>query len=392
MTKKNVVFFSNSFPNHLQPHRGVFVEQRITAASSRVNPIIVCPLPWVPDLSMLKRFKSKYIFAMIPREYDYKGFHVYSPKYPVIPKVPWISPWFMAWFSYPVLRKLKAIRPIDVINAQNAFPEGIAAVWLGKKLGIPVVISALGSDINDAAGSRLRLTMTRKSLQQARQVTAVSRMLKDKIIGMGVEPQRVHYIPNGVDRTLFKHMDRFTCRRHLGLDDRTGLLLFVGKFRTVKGVEYLLEALFLLEKQHKLDFNTVLIGSGPLEERYRRIVEDCGLKKRVRFAGNRKHEEICIWMSAADLFCLPSLREGMPNVILEALACGCPVVASSVGGIPDIIDSGSGILVPPADPEGLAQAIVRGFHTAWDTGLIRRSVRDLTWENAAAKYVEAFSR
>ncbi len=367
------------------------MEQRVAAVSRRVNPLIVCPLPWVPQIDLLKRFRSHYLFALIPREYDYHGFHVYSPKYPVVPKVPWMSPWSMALGAYPVFRKLKRGMHIDVINAQNAFPEGIAAVRLGKRLNLPVVISALGSDINEAGCSKLRLRMTVNALQQARQVTAVSRRLRQKIIDMGIEPERVHYIPNGVDPGLFHPRDRSSCRRQLGLDDRKKVLLFVGKFRPVKGIEYLLDALRLLKGENKLDFDTVLIGSGPLEQKYCRAIENYGLNGRVVFAGNRKHEEISTWMSAADLFCLPSLKEGMPNVVLEALACGCPVVASDVGGISDLIEGRNGILVPAADSSALAGAVERGFVSDWDAGLIRESIRNMTWENTAARYVEAFS-
>lgn len=389
---KTVVFFSNSFPNDRQPHRGVFVEQRVAAASRKVNPVIVCPLPWVPKIGLLKKYPSHYLFALIPREYDYHGFHVYSPKYPVVPKVPWLSPWSMALGAYPVFRKLKSREHIDVINAQNAFPEGVAAVWLGKMLDLPVVISALGSDINEAHQDRLRLRMTVNALQQARQVTAVSRRLKQKIIDMGIEPGRVHYIPNGVDAELFNPAERSACRKELGIDDRKKVLLFVGKFRPVKGIEYLLDALRILKGRNKLDFDTLLVGSGPLEPKYRLAIESWGLNDHVVFAGNRRHEEIGTWMGAADLFCLPSLKEGMPNVVLEALACGCPVVASNVGGIPDMIKSGTGILVPAADSSALADALEKGFLSRWDAGFIRESIRNMTWENTAAGYVEAFSR
>ncbi|HRT45554.1 MAG TPA: glycosyltransferase family 4 protein [Desulfomonilia bacterium] len=390
--KKTVVFFTNSFPNRLQPHRGVFTEQLAAAAGSRIDPVIICPLPWVPRVGLLERFSSQYLFARIPREYDYNGFHVYSPKYPVVPKIPWLSPWSMALGSYPLLKRLAGARRIDVINAQSAFPEGIAAVWLAKRLGVPAVITAVGSDINEAAGSGLRLRMTRSALQQARYATAKSTLLGEKIILMGVEPGRVHYTPNGVDTSLFHPRDKSACREMLGLNSSGRIVLFVGKFRPVKGIRYLLEALHILARQGKLDFDTALIGSGPEERDYRGIVEARGLSRRVLFAGNRSHREVALWMGASDLFCLPSLKEGMPNVVLEALAGGLPVAASRVGAIPELIKEHSGILVPPADPEALARAVRAGIDGGWDPGLISASVRDMTWERAAQRYLEVFSR
>ncbi len=389
--KKTVVFFTNSFPNRLQPHRGVYTEQLVSAAGGRIDPVIVCPLPWMPKVGLLKRFSSQYLFARIPREYDYNSFHVYSPKYPVVPKLPWLSPLSMALSSYPLIKKLADTRRIDVINAQNVFPEGIAAVWLAARLELPVVITAVGSDINEASGSRLRLRMTRNALQQARHATAKSLMLSEKIIGMGMDPGRVHYTPNGVDTTLFHLQDKGACRKMLGLKPDTRITLFVGKFRTVKGIQFLLEALHILNEQGALDFDTVLIGGGDEEQRYRRFSQARGLSDRIFFAGNRSHEEVATWMGAADLFCLPSLKEGMPNVVLEALASGLPVVASRVGAIPDLVDEASGILVPPADPGALSRAVRAGIDGTWDPGRISSKVRDMTWERAAARYVEVFS-
>ncbi len=390
--KKTVVFFTNSFPNHLQPHRGVYTEHLVAAAGEWIDPVIVCPLPWVPRVSLLKRFSSQYLFARIPREYDYKGFHVYSPKYPVVPKVPWLSPWSMALGSYPLLKRLACTRRIDVINAQNVFPEGIAAVWLAARLDLPVVITAVGSDINEAAESRLRLRMTKNALRQARHATAKSMLLGEKIIGMGMDPGRVHYTPNGVDTALFHLQDKTACRKALGLKQDIKIMLFVGKFRQVKGIHDLLEALHILDEQGSLDFQTILIGSGPAERDYVRIMQAFGIDDRVFLAGNRSHSEIAQWMGASDLFCLPSLREGMPNVVLEALASGRPVVATRVGAVPDLVNESSGILVPPADPQSLARAISEAMSRTWSPEQIRARVQDMSWERAAARYADIFSQ
>jgi glycosyltransferase involved in cell wall biosynthesis len=245
--------------------------------------------------------------------------------------------------------------------------------------------------MNDLAGGSIRFRMTRSALRQARHTTAVSTLLSEKIVGMGVDPECVHYTPNGVDTALFHQRDRALCRSELGLSRGGKIVLYVGKFRPVKGIHCLLEALHILDRQGMLDFDLVLIGSGPEEHDYRKIVQTYGLGSRVFFAGNKIHEEVALWMGASDLFCLPSLKEGMPNVVLEALAAGMPVVASRVGAIPDIVDGTSGILVPPADPEALAHAVRAGVSGSWDPGRIGAGVRDMTWERAAERYLEVFS-
>lgn len=390
--KKTVVFFTNSFPNRLQPHRGIYTEQLVTAAGGKIEPVIVCPLPWVPRIGLIGRMSSQYLFARIPKEYDYGRFHVYCPKYPVVPRVPWLSPWFMAASAYPLFRKLAGRKRVEVINAHNVFPEGIAAIWLARRLKVPVVITALGSDLNDAATSRLRLRMTENALRRAAQVTAVSMQLCERMVGMGVEPGRMHFTPNGVDTSLFCPRDKARCRKLTGLIPDEKVLLFVGKFRPVKGIGYLLEALRILREQNRLDFRTVLIGSGPDEREYARMTQAWGLSGRVFPAGNRSHEEIAWWMGASDLFCLPSLQEGMPNVVLEALASGLPVVATRVGAIPDLVNESSGILVPPADARPLARAISEGMGRAWSPEQICAGVQHMSWEIAAARYADIFSR
>lgn len=387
---KSVIIFSNSFPNPLQPHRGIYIEQMVAAAGDSINSIIVCPLPWAPKISIIKKFSSYYLYSRIPNEYDYNGHHVYAPKYLVIPKISWLSPISMAISIYPLMKKIiTSIKPV-LINAQNVFPEGIAAIWLGKRLGVPVVISALGSDINESSNNRIRLDMTVRALQKAKSITAVSNLLCEKIIGMGIQPNKVHYIPNGVDSDLFQLRNKVFCRKKLNLYTKKKILLFVGKFREVKGIEYLLKALGLLKKQNKLGFYTVLIGDGDLKGKINQAINEYALNEQVLLPGNREHNEVSNWMSAADVFCLPSLREGMPNVVLEALSSGLPVVASSVGAIPDLLNDDTGILVPAADHVSLASAIDIAINKEWVPEHIRSSIVDLTWEKTAAKYLDVF--
>lgn len=389
--RKNVVFFSNSFPNPIQPHRGVYSEQLVKALSRWVNPIAVCPLPWVPPVALLRRFKDYGLYSRIPREYDFQGNHVYSPKHVVIPRISWLTPCFMVLSSYPLLKRLSRSIRIDIINAHNVFPEGIAAARLGKILQVPVVLTALGSDINEVSNSVIRVRQTRKALQDAHRITAVSKQLCKGIEGLGIAGERITFIPNGVDGEMFFPRDRDACRQSLKLSSPQKMLLFVGAFREVKGVEYLLRAAATLKQQHKLDFNVVLIGGGLSEGTYQRMIDEMDLKDNVMMPGNRPHAEISVWLGAADLFCLPSLNEGMPNVILEALASGRPVVASRVGAIPDIVSSHNGVLVTPGEPDELSAALDLAIHREWDAEVIRSGVKDLTWDTVAMQYLDAYS-
>jgi glycosyltransferase involved in cell wall biosynthesis len=136
------------------------------------------------------------------------------------------------------------------------------------------------------------------------------------------------------------------------------------------------------------DLRLVLVGDGPLRQALGRLSQDLGISDRVVFAGKRDHAEVALWMNAADVFCLPSLREGHPNVVMEALACGTPVVASDVGAVSEILSSETGLLVPPANAQRLAEALRHAFRTPWNRERIRNSVEGSRWEDCAARYLD----
>jgi glycosyltransferase involved in cell wall biosynthesis len=287
------------------------------------------------------------------------------------------------------LYKLVQRKKIDLIHAHNIYPDGVAAAWFGKRFKVPVILSARGSDINDLMiNNSLRFRQTVWALKNSSNITAVSRPLCSKLVELGAETSRVHFIPNGVDNKKFYFQEKNLCRRKLELKSINKILLFVGKLRLVKGLHYLIEALSILKQQNKMDFNTIIIGGGYLEEELKMAVRGRQLQQQVFFKGNLPPHEINDWMGASDLFCLPSLNEGLPNVILEALSCGVPVVATSVGGIPDLINSSNGILAEAADERSLADALISGFERKWDYREISRTVSHLNWENCANSYFE----
>ena len=391
--KKNIVILSNSFPNPLQPHRGIYIQQIVDIIKREINPIIICPLPWFPKLNFFKKYKSWFLFANIQKEYDWQGYHVYSPKYIVVPKISnALSPLSVTMGLYRTLHVLKEKVGIDLINVHNAYPEGIAAVCHGKLLKLPVVVSARGSDINDVGTNGLRFWQIRWALRNAENLTAVSRPLCEKLIDMGADSKHVHYIPNGVDREKFHLQDKQTSRKKLGIPPAKKIVLFVGKLRMVKGLHHLVEGLGILKQQGKLDFETILIGSGYLENDLKKAISKRNLHGKVVFKGNLPHNSVSEWMAASDLFCLPSLNEGMPNVVLEALSCGLPVVATTVGGIPDLLNDYNGIMVPAANALSLARALKQGFERKWDPQRISNSISHFSWERSAKKYLDVIER
>ena len=132
------------------------------------------------------------------------------------------------------------------------------------------------------------------------------------------------------------------------------------------------------------DILLTLVGTGPLEPELRELIQKYGLEDHVWLMGARPHEEVALWMNACDLFCLPSWMEGCPNVVVEARASGKPVVASNVGGIPDLIpDARYGLLVPPRDTQALAKALQLALEREWHHETILALAHQHTWRDVA---------
>jgi glycosyltransferase involved in cell wall biosynthesis len=244
----------------------------------------------------------------------------------------------------------------DLLYTPWAYPDGWAAVRLGHRAGLKVVIQVLGSDILllDRFPARRRRTM--EAVRSADGVVAVSRDLAEALLRMGVKPENIRTIYDGVDHKLFHPGDKAQERAILNLSGDEKVILFVGNLVTVKAVDVLMRASAQLMQEDKT-IRLVIVGQGPSRTELDRLTRELGIVDRVRFAGSLPHSELPRWFRAADVFVLPSYSEGVPNVLLEASACGVPWVASRVGGIPEIAHLGLSCLVPPNAPSELAQAI-----------------------------------
>jgi glycosyltransferase involved in cell wall biosynthesis len=243
-----------------------------------------------------------------------------------------------------------------LIYAPWAYPDGWAAVHLGHRAGLPVVLKVVGSDILLLSKYPRRERGTLDALRQADAVIAVSRDLAERLAGYGIDPDKVHVVYDGVDKTLFHPGPRFEARSRIGLPGDEPLLLFVGNLVPVKGLDILIEACGQLADRGTA-FTCLLVGEGSLRTQLERQARLRGLEERVRFMGSVPNDRLPDWYRAASVVLLSSHSEGVPNVLLEAAACGTPFVASRVGGIPEIAHLGPSRLVPPGDPHLLAEAI-----------------------------------
>jgi glycosyltransferase involved in cell wall biosynthesis len=384
-----VLVFTNLYPNNVWPNHGVFIKERMThfAKLDGCTIKVVAPVPYFPRLRVSWRWKFSQVVPMEVRD----GIEVYHPKYLMIPKIGMSLYGLMMFLS--VLRTVRRIKrnfDFDLIDAHFVYPDGFAAVLLGWIFGKPVVISARGSDINLYAKFPLIRKILRYTLCKADKVIAVCQALKDAMVELGTANEKIFVIPNGVDHRKFFQLPPEDARRKVGLPAGKKVILSVGGLVPRKGFDLLIKTLGLLEQILEDDLYLVIIGDGPSRSDLERLIGSLGLRGRVLLAGNIPHEELYAWYSAADLFCLASDREGWPNVLLESLACGTPVIATNIWGVPEVIQSDKVGFLTERSEKALATAILRGVQTTWFAEEIVAYAQRHTWESAAVSVRDVF--
>lgn len=294
--------------------------------------------------------------------------------------------WFL-WRSIAALaRRVIADFKPDIVLSYWLHPDGEAAVKIAREAGIPVVVMSGGSDVLVVARNGRRRERMIAVLTAADAVVCVSEHLRRAVTAMGIAARKIHVVYRGVNPDRFHPGDRHTARAHLGLDHDRPVLLWVGRIAPVKGLETLVDACATL-KADGCDFTLALVGDGSGRDALATQVKRLGLDGVVRFAGSVTHDQLGEWYRAASLVVLPSLSEGVPNVLLEAIACGTPFVASDVGGINEIADTEHDRLVPAGSAPALAGAIRESLDRS---RVGKRRFEPDTWRTSAQRLSDVF--
>ena len=373
-----VLVLSSTFPSVNQPTRGVFVLERIRRLAKRCEVVVAAPVPWFPINRWIRKER-----ATVPFLEHQGGLTVYHPRFLSLPRYGKCLDGVLYFLS--LIRFVAHLRrdfPFEVIDAHFAFPDGLAATLLAKRFGCPVVITLRGTIVR-LSGYRLHRPQLRWVLRQANRVTAVSDSLKGVAVGLGVPADRVRVIPNGVDPTVFSPMGRRDARRLCGLPEQATVLLTVAGLYEGKGQHAVIDVLPSVVARHP-EALYVIVGNPRPGETYKRRLQEAirklGLDRHVLFGGPRPQAELRRWFSAADVSVLATQSEGWPNVLLESLACGTPVVATKVGGAPEIVRDGEdGFLVPYGDAAALRDALLLAVEQPWDRPAIVRHARRFDW-------------
>lgn len=366
----NVAVITNLFPNALEPMRSTFNEQQILALN-QVMPVVgvIVPVDW----RRMLRFKREGRLATLRDKTDWESVPVDYPTYFYVPKVAsWLNGLLMFFSLLPQWFRIRRKHP-DVIFATWAFPDGFAAVLLGKLSGVKVVIKVHGSDVEILAKERLRRLLTVWALNRASAVVSVSAYLRDLLVELGVKPKKISVVYNGIDQQKFRPLDRGESRQKLALSDAKKIILYVGNLKPDKGVVDLLKAFVPIAARDE-SIELIFAGDGESRAELERLTALHRIESAVRLLGKISHESLPEWMNAANVVCLPSHHEGVPNVLLEAAACGTPCVATIVGGIPEVVTPASGLLVALKDIPALSAALVEALDMEWDRNKIQTAL------------------
>ena len=376
---------ADTFPSALEPWRGPYNRRQIECLARLCRVTAMDPMPW----PRLLRDRRAWALSARP-DGVLEGMTIHHPVFWYLPVLGRGRTWRGVASAVERALAREPDARWDVILATFAYPHGLAAKRLAERMGVPYLIKARGTDLHSLPASGARRELTAEAVRGAAAVVAVSRTLADIALQLGAKPDGVRVLTNGIDAAAFQVLDRAAARRELGLPESDKLVLFVGSLLPVKGIDVLMEAFLAMRARNPALFaqaQLLIAGEGPKRSWVVRRMAGEGLGGSVKLLGHVGRERIARLMSAADVLALPSRNEGCPNVVLEALACGTPVVAARVGAVPDLLDESCGIIVPPEDPAQFAAAMEQALAKPWDRAALRRRVEGMSWEaNAQALY------
>ena len=394
MNRFRILLLVDSLPNPLDQdplyrHVNLFVFRPMSALARnhRVDwPLLVARFPGL--VKLFYRWRGREIHFPGPVNDKIGKINSFTVKYNFLPRI------YPAQKTRALLKTLRRRKPdYNLIHCHTVFDLGLAGLELRKAFGWPLVVTVYGTDVNwlfEEAQRRAApgiAEATRRVLNEADRVICVSRDLAGKVHLLGAPKEKIHWIPNGVDTNLFTPGDQRKERKNLGWPETKKVVLFVGNVIETKGVGDLVDAVSEIEKGRKRvpDYLVIIAGlGGEYERKLRDMVSRRRLESKIRFLGPQPYDKVHTLMRACDILCLPSWREGWPLVLVEAMACGRPVVAASTGGIPEIVTGPElGILCEPRNPPDLADVLTRALDQQWDSELLVAHANNYSYDKIA---------
>ncbi|MDF1643128.1 MAG: glycosyltransferase family 4 protein [Pseudomonadales bacterium] len=373
---KRILVATTLYPNANQHRHGIFVETRLRhlLKSGEVEAQVVAPVPWFPfKIASMEHYS---IYTDIPKYEQRNGIEVFHPRYLVVPKIGMLlTPFFLAMSLFFCARKIRKNGfKFELLDGHYFYPDGVATAIVAKILKVPYLITARGTDINLISSYKIPGKLIRWAAMGAAGNITVSAALKEKLTNLGIAPDNVHVLRNGVDTELFVKHDTQTVRKQMNLAG--SILISVGNLVEPKGHALVVQALKKLP-----DCSLLIVGSGEQRSELMQAAEELGVSDRIQHIEEVSQPELAKIYSAGDLLILASSREGWPNVLLESMACGTPVVATRVGGTPEIVKAPeAGCLIDERSTDAIVLAVKAMLESAPQPDATRRYAEKFSWQ------------
>ncbi len=381
--------FTTLYPHAGLPNQGVFVENRLRhlVATGAATSTVLAPVPWFP--SQNARFGGWSRFAKAAHEEHRHGLRVMHPRFAVIPKVGMaVAPAALyAAAKRAIVRLMRQGLTFDLIDSHYLYPDGVVAVALGRRFGLPVVMTARGSDITQLPDFAVPRRMICGAMARADAMISVSAGLKRAMVALGADGDHITVLRNGVDLVQFRPpQDRTTVRASLGIAGPT--LLSVGHLIVRKGHHHAIGML-----AHLPEWRLVVVGEGPERARLEALAARLGVADRVRLVGAQPHAALGRYYGAADLLVLASSREGWANVLLESMACGTPVIASDIPGNDEVVQTrDAGLIAHANTAEGFAASVREMWAAPPSRAAVRAYAEAFSWDATSAGQLQVFEQ
>ena len=386
-----ILAISYLFPNSQYPNYGIFVLNRLKALQKYCDLKVINPIQWFPFLSHFSRYHN---YNKIPQYECIQGIDVYHPRFPSIPRyMKSIDSLSYTLAIVALVQRLNKEFNFDLIDLHWTYPDLPAGVLLSSLTGKPFLTTLRGHEAFYLDEPGIRKKIVSYCLQKSSHIIALSRKLLTAAVDSGCNENKIQVIRNGVDGRKFAHIPKAEARAHLGLPADVRIILSVGSLIYGKGFDRIIAA---LKKRITIlypDVRLYLAGSegaaGCYKKELMQQIDQFNLQKHVFFTGEIKNTDLMHWYNAADLFCLASRREGSPNVLTEALCCGCPAVATDVGSVADIMSENHlGFVVPNQD--NILEGLLLGLGTSFDRQSIARHMSKYDWDWCAQQVISVY--
>lgn len=383
-----ILTFTSLFPNCERPEQGVFIFQRMNHLAQRpgMHIEVIAPVPYFPRWLRWKRWQKE---GQVPDQEQIGSLTVHHTRYLLLPKISMPFHGLLMFLgSLRLALRLNRHSPFDCIDGHFVYPDGFAAVLLGKFLRLPVVVSARGTDINLYPSLKLIRPMIRWALRHSVGAIAVSSSLREVMLKFGLSQESVRVIGNGIDLDRFSPVDPALARAHLRMPEDAQVVVSVGGLVLRKAFHLLIQAVASIATRFPR-LHLYIVGEGEDRSRLESLIRKWEVHRHVSLVGRVPNEQLRFWFSAAHVSCLVSSREGWANVLQESMACGTPVIATRVWGAPEIVVSRDLGLLVEQNSEAISAALESAITKDWNREGIAEHARLRTWQVVAAE-VEQF--